>query len=898
MEPSLKRARRNKQIEESKAPGGIDPLLNRPIKCEYAPTTHPATAPINYTPPLELTSFNASDYNEPKLINAILRQDYVQARKVLNGVVSPKWPGSADPIPEAAFSQEGCLRLPLHLLFLTKSAALSSDFVSQLIKAYPPAAQTRSVDGDLPFHSWAHLTVYDSALKPVTVNTLQQDNDYGNHLEMAQVLIKAYPWALRTPCADGETWLNRILERRPSFQLVKHLISEYNYLTNNNNNIINNNQYNDFGLLQSNIAAIKDQQGCLPIHIALENYASPEVVEYLVYCYPESLTVPRTIRKSFSSNNRTGSDGYYPLHIAALYKCHQATFQLLLNRHPQLVFAPDARNDTPMHLLFAHDKDVFNYSLVQLWLHPTTTSTNDHPMRIPPSNGILSKFQMLKQMIQAYSHYLQQTTIITQQQAMSKTSYLISTKLNSSNQSILDLAVACEQSIISNGPPEAISAIQQARAYLTSITQQYSLSFLPPLQISSINPQDYHPPQLIPALQQQDYNRALRYISQLVSPKNTADLKPIKEAAFVHQGLCLPLHVLLYTRSCQLTLDLVQKIVSAYPDAARTLSVQGELPLHIACQPTALILDPHHTEIRTPFQVSAGSVEDLIIRFLVQVYPWALRVPCEYGTDTWLHRLLEHRPSPALVKDLLAKFHELHVPQDHEDYIQTNIVECKDDQGRIPLHVALEFYAPEEIVEFLVQSFPDSLTVPRMINSDTTTDTHTQQSSSNPLVGNDGYYPLHMAALYKCYSKCRSLLLDRQPQLVFTGDNFNDTPLHFIFAHETIELRELWNDTYSADRIVFTNAAKVTPPSGLISKLHLLKSMIEEYHEYLQRIRGYSNKRASKKIAILLREKRNNQQKSVLDVAKDCYTAILTNGPSNAINSIAQAFEFVNSLPE
>jgi hypothetical protein len=82
----------------------------------------------------------------------------------------------------------------------------------------------------------------------------------------------------------------------------------------------------------------------------------------------------------------------------------------------------------------------------------------------------------------------------------------------------------------------------------------------------------------------------------------------------------LPIHLAILNRTLNTPVEFIEKILSAYPDGARTLAksfsddmFEGEFPLDLACKPTRKDMS-----LTKRVNIARGSKEEKVIQLLTQ----------------------------------------------------------------------------------------------------------------------------------------------------------------------------------------------------------------------------------------------------------------------------------------
>jgi ankyrin repeat protein len=160
------------------------------------------------------------------------------------------------------------------------------------------------------------------------------------------------------------------------------------------------------------------------------------------------------------------------------------------------------------------------------------------------------------------------------------------------------------------------------------------------------------------------------------------------------------------------------------PEIMFARSMDGKLPVHVAIDAGApletmnILLGQDHCLIHSysdhhglPLYYACHSLTSetplghrvLVIDFLLKSYPHAAFIKSPNG-DYPLHALMKHRPSSQLVGLFLSL--ERHVCGK-----TTPVLGCLvDNEGQVPLHVGLDFNAPEESIRALLELNPQVIT--------------------------------------------------------------------------------------------------------------------------------------------------------------------------------------------
>jgi len=185
----------------------------------------------------------------------------------------------------------------------------------------------------------------------------------------------------------------------------------------------------------------------------------------------------------------------------------------------------------------------------------------------------------------------------------------------------------------------------------------------------------------------------------------------------------LPIHLALKAGK-ELSLKTIKDLVDGWPHAVHAQDNSGRLPLHYACE--------------------YGCSDD-VIQFLVECWPMALRIK-KAGGSLLLHLAVSKYQVRSLkaIQMLVEAWPD--AVREHDNY------------GRLPLHRACEHGCKDEVIQFLVRSWPESCQVP------------TKEG---------GQLPLHLAcSSYEASAASIRILLDCYPQAIRYKDNNLQLPLH------------------------------------------------------------------------------------------------------------------------
>jgi hypothetical protein len=223
-----------------------------------------------------------------------------------------------------------------------------------------------------------------------------------------------------------------------------------------------------------------------------------------------------------------------------------------------------------------------------------------------------------------------------------------------------------------------------------------------------------------------------------------------------------------------LSTSVVDKLLQAYPDAARVKNSNGQIPLHCACE----------SRINKNALIS--------IQSLISVYPEGIDAEDGYGKS----------PSDYLSSSINHGRHKsnkflLHmaIRKNFSKNLVTLLVRgcpqlCmkRDNNGKIPLHYACEGKTPNSFfyIMTLLNASAESLyiedwktTTPRQILSNTAS-----RKDENEML------PLHhLAAVSDSLSvESLKLLVDVYPESITTADNRGLLPFHYACLNQALSL--------------------------------------------------------------------------------------------------------------
>jgi ankyrin repeat protein len=212
-----------------------------------------------------------------------------------------------------------------------------------------------------------------------------------------------------------------------------------------------------------------------------------------------------------------------------------------------------------------------------------------------------------------------------------------------------------------------------------------------------------------------------------------------------------------------------------HPEEAVREDDRGATPLHIACW------------TNPPLSV---------VEALIQAFPGAIQDQDVHG-DTPLHVALTN-------------------PETNPDVIRALLEACPsaasiaNKEGLYPLHKACRYGATEQVVNALLEAYPEALRthikmgypVPRRKSSaEKRDDVHPVVDPTRRLSGTmanlnfadagnqirDGAYPLHMAVASKCSPVVVEMIMKEAPDVLTMTNKFGETPLHLAFLSDANE---------------------------------------------------------------------------------------------------------------
>jgi len=222
----------------------------------------------------------------------------------------------------------------------------------------------------------------------------------------------------------------------------------------------------------------------------------------------------------------------------------------------------------------------------------------------------------------------------------------------------------------------------------------------------------------------------------------------VVEVQFKEDGYYLPLH-----RAIQhgAPYHLIKELVDEYTAGCSVLC-HDEMPLQTACG------YPRHVW-RQVQDLRYDTEWEEVILLLMQKNPAAI----DTNKSTALHVLLEYNPSLALVEKMI----DIHFSNNNTN---VSLLEMRDEQNQLPLHVAVERVVSTDVVLKILQSYPVAATCTR---------------------AHDGALPLHCAVLFGCSGNVLARIIIAFPDALLHTENSENTPLHILFHME--KNTDRWN---------------------------------------------------------------------------------------------------------
>ena len=291
-------------------------------------------------------------------------------------------------------------------------------------------------------------------------------------------------------------------------------------------------------------------------------------------------------------------------------------------------------------------------------------------------------------------------------------------------------------------------------------------------------------------------------------------------------------------------MELLELLLNEMPDGPRTSVLNGDLalPLSMACEPSINISREGCINCEPGlYSLSIDSATDKMIRLLIENYPTATIVLYAMNKSA-LHIMLEHRPNLALTEYFVETSKTArHSVEDQDRVIHGSLLKHGNEDEQLPIHTAIEYYAPCNVIQYLMNEFPGGLKE-KMYNGD---------------------LPLHCAARFGCTTDVLdSLLCEKNgfPAAIAAVNNEGFTPLELLCCNP-----EVWNPDHFIPQINCEAATKKRiisyykqvndyqiQPDNLVPAYKFLRSMIAAFCKHLTET--LNQKAASAKIQSLLKK--------------------------------------------
>lgn len=272
-------------------------------------------------------------------------------------------------------------------------------------------------------------------------------------------------------------------------------------------------------------------------------------------------------------------------------------------------------------------------------------------------------------------------------------------------------------------------------------------------------------------------------------------------------------------------MELLKLLLDELPEGPRVKVINSRsglaLPLSLACEPSVNVFREEECLNCDPgiYSLSIDSTADKMIRLLIDKYPTATIVLFDRKKSA-LQIMLEHRPNLELTKFVLETSKTArHSVVDHDKVIHGSVLKHRNDDEELPIHTAIKYHAPCDVIQYLIKEFPGGL---------------------NEMIDN-GDLPLHCAARYGCTAVVLDSLLNGFPAAVAAKNNDGKTPLHLL-----LDDQELWSRNFFVPKIKCEAATKEriisyykestchqVKPNSVVLASTFLKKMIWGYYKHL-----------------------------------------------------------------
>jgi hypothetical protein len=172
---------------------------------------------------------------------------------------------------------------------------------------------------------------------------------------------------------------------------------------------------------------------------------------------------------------------------------------------------------------------------------------------------------------------------------------------------------------------------------------------------------------------------------------------------------------------------------------------EGDLPLHLVCD--------------------SKKTENTILKIL-NLYPEAILQDAVSQEGNAFHVILQHKPPLKLI-DYMVQVWAKQSREDDDNSCWKRILSSRGPDGMLPLHVAVQNRAPNDVILKMIEKYPASVTA---------------EITKNKLP------TLHVAAFNGCSLEVLTALLKEAPgKIEYKAGDEKETPLHLLFHVDTKE---------------------------------------------------------------------------------------------------------------
>jgi len=245
---------------------------------------------------------------------------------------------------EVEFKLDGFI-LPLHLAILHGAPHY---LIKEIVKRYKDGCSVALGDGMMPLES---ACGYPKKGSREGVDYLRDDTDWEN---VILLLMKENPAAI--DCTSENTALHLVLEHNPSLKLVQRMIELHQTSktssTSSRSMRAATNKKKKTRNKKKCLLKMKDVQGQLPLHVAVEHVASADVVLKIIQSYPEATRC-----------RRQEHDKSLPLHCAVSFGCSGSVLTQIIRAFPDALSQKEQSGNTPLHLLFHMETNMKRWNI-------------------------------------------------------------------------------------------------------------------------------------------------------------------------------------------------------------------------------------------------------------------------------------------------------------------------------------------------------------------------------------------------------------------------------------------------------------------------------------------------------------------------------------------------------